>query len=222
METIITIPTVQGLRINHVKALHELSNYDEKDPFRHYCKVVSILSGRSMQYLYTRCDARDIISAYNTAIKVFDQLNIKLAKVHKKPLPKEIEVNGNQYELVNLDRPNVSFIIDSDMSDFEKDPVRLACMCYIPKGTVYGEMNDAEDVLHPISSRWEDFNKHFDLLLYLRLHAFFLRKYHKSVSVYMVSQKVTRNLNKALSMIGYFRLTSWLRKLTQRGAKSLN
>jgi hypothetical protein len=222
METIITIPTVNGLRIKHVKALHELQNYDEKNPFRHFCKVVSILSGRSMQYLYTRCDARDIVDAYNTAIKVFDQLNNELAKVHKKALPNEIEVNGKTYELVNLERPNVSFVIDSDMSDFEKDPVRLACMCYIPKGTVYGEMNDAEDVLHPISSRWEDFNEHFDLLLYLRLHAFFLRRYQKSASVYMVSQKVTRNLNKALSMIGYYRLTSWLRKRTQHGAKSLS
>jgi hypothetical protein len=205
-----------------VKALHELHNFDEKQPFKHYCKVVSILSGRSMQYLYTRCDARDIVSAYNTAIKIFDQLNNELAKVHKKPLPQEIELNGKQYELVNLDRPNVSFIIDSDMSDFEKDPVRLACMCYVPKGTVYGEMTDAEDVLHPISSRWEDFNEHFDLLLYLRLHAFFLRRFKKSASVYMVSQKVTRKLNKALSMIGYFQLTSWLKKRTQLGVKSLS
>jgi len=212
METIITIPTLQGLRIKHVTALHELRNYDEKNPFRHFCKVVSILSGRSMQYLYTRCDARDVVDAYNTGIKIFDQLNNELAKVHKKPLPNEIDVNSKQYELVNLDRPNVSFVIDSDMSDFEKDPVRLACMCYVPKGTVYGEMNDAEDVLHPISSRWEDFNE----------HAFFLRKYQRLASVYMVSQKAIRSLNKALSMIGYYQLTSWLRRQTQHGAKSSN
>jgi hypothetical protein len=95
-------------------------------------------------------------------------------------------------------------------------------MCYVPKGTVYGEMNDAEDVLHPISSRWEDFNEHFDLLLYLRLHAFFLRRFKKWGDVYMVSQKVIRKLNKALSMIGYYRLTSWLKKRTQLGVKSLS
>jgi hypothetical protein len=222
METIITIPTLQGLRIKHVKALHELHDYDKDQPFRHYCKVVSILSGRSMQYLLTRCDGADIAKVYNTAIKIFDQLHKELAKAHKKPLPNEIEINGKTYELVNLDRPNVSFIIDSDMSDFEKDPVRLACMCYIPKGTVYGEMNDAEDVINPISSRWDDFNEHFDLLLYLRLHAFFLRRYQRSASVYTVSQKVIRSLNKAASMIGYYRLTSWLKKRTQRGAKSLS
>jgi hypothetical protein len=220
METIITIPTLNGLRIKHVKALHELHNYDEKQAFKHYCKVVSVLSGRSLQYLYTRCDARDIVSAYNAAIKIFGKLNNELAKVHKQPLPKEIEVNGKQYELINLDRPNVSFIIDSDMSDFEKDPVRLACMCYVPKGSVYGEMDDAENVLHPIQSRWEDFNEHFDLLLYLRLHAFFLRRFKKWGDAYMVSQKIMAKLRKALSMIGYYRLTSWLKKRTQRGAKS--
>jgi len=222
METIITIPTVNGLRIKHVKALHELSNYDEKNPFRHYCKVVSILSGRSMQYLYTRCDARDIVDAYNMAIKVFDQLNNELAKAHKKPLPNEIEVNGKTYELVNLERPNVSFVIDSDMSDFEKDPVRLACMCYIPKGTVYGEMNDAEDVINPISSRWEDFNEEFPLLLYLQLHAFFLLRYKRWASVYMAKRKIQEHLRKALLMIGFYRLTSWLKKRTQHGAKSLS
>jgi hypothetical protein len=199
-----------------------MHNFDSKEPYKHYCKVVSILSGRSLQYIYTRCDARDVLTTYNGAIKVFDQLSNELAKEHKKPLPKEIEVNGKQYELVNLDRPNVSFIIDSDMSDFEKDPVRMACMCYIPKGTVYGEMNDAEDVLHPISSRWDDFNDHFDLLLYLRLHAFFLLRYQKSASVYMATRKLKASLNKALSMIGYYRLTSWLKRLIQRGERSSN
>ena len=222
METIITIPTVQGLRIKHVKALHELHDYDKEQPFRHYCKVVAILSGRSMQYLYTRCDARDIVDAYNAAMKVFEQFNNELARNHKKPLPQEINIGAKDYELVNLDRPNVSFIIDSDMSDFEKDPVRLACMCYIPKGTVYGEMDDAENVLHPIQSRHEAFSEEFPLMLYLRLHAFFLLRYKKSASVYTVSQKVTRSLNKAPSMIGYYRLTSWLKRLTQRGERSLN
>lgn len=222
METTITIPTVKGLRIKHAKALHELSNFDEKNPFAHYCKIVSILSGRSMQYLYTRCDARDVVQAYNMAIKVFEQLNNELAKTHKKPLPKEIEVNGKTYELIDLERPNVSFVIDSDMSDFEKDPVRLACICYIPKGTVYGEMDDAENVINPIQSRHEDFSNEFDLLLYLRLHAFFLRRYKRWGDVYMVSQKVTSHLRKAASMIGYYRLTSWLEKRIQRGAKSSN
>ena len=222
METIITIPTLNGLRIKHVTALHELHKFDEKQPFKHYCKVVSILSGRSMQYLYTRCDARDIISAYNTAIGIFSKLNDALAKTHKQPLPQEIEVNGKQYELVNLDRPNVSFIIDSDMSDFEKDPVRLACMCYVPKGSVYGEMDDAENVIHPIQSRWEDFNEHFDLLLYLRLHAFFLRRFKKWGDAYMATQKIMARLRKAASMIGYYRLTSWLKKRTQLGETSLS
>ena len=222
METTITIPTLHGLRIKHVKALHEMHNFDSKEPYKHYCKVVSILSGRSLQYIYTRCDARDIIQTYNCAIKIFDQLRNELAKDHKKPLPKEITIAGKDYELVNLDRPNVSFIIDSDMSDFEKDPVRMACMCYIPKGTVYGEMDDAENVIHPIQSRHEDFNEKFPLLLYLRLHAFFLLRYKKSVDVYMATRKLKASLNKAALMIGYYRLTSWLKRLTQRGERSLN
>jgi hypothetical protein len=108
------------------------------------------------------------------------------------------------------------------MSDFEKDPVRLACMCYIPKGTVYGEMDDAENVLHPIQSRHEAFSEEFPLMLYLRLHAFFLLKYRKSASAFMVSQRVNQKLSKALSMIGYYRLTSWLKRLTQRGERSSN
>ncbi len=222
MESTITIPTAEGMRIKHVKALHELQQYDNKNPFRHYCMVVSHLSGRSLQYLYTRCHAPDVVAAYNASIKQFDRLNNQFAKLSDKPLPKEITINGSIYELVDLERPNVSFIIDSDMSDFEKDPVRLACMCYIPKGTVYGEMNDAEDVLYPIQSRWDDFNDEFPLITYLQLHAFFLRRFKKSADAYMASQRLVVKLRKALSMIGYFRLTSWLKKLTSRGVMYSN
>jgi len=89
----------------------------------------------------------------------------------------EITINGTEYELINLKQPPTSWVVDCDNSDFEKDPVLLACRCYIPKGTKYGEVDEHGVLKYPASDRHEIFGEHFPLQQYLNLQGFFLQQY---------------------------------------------
>lgn len=134
-------------------------------------------------------DYDDVMKFYNHCIKLFLGFGLQ------KP-PKEINVNGVDYQLVNLDRPPVGFIADVDCSDFEADPVRLACICYIPKGSSYGDVDKNDNLLHPIASRYDDFKQHFPLEVYLYLSGFFLQKFVKSANKYTAIMRVRRRVKR--------------------------
>jgi len=123
---------------------------------------------------------------------------------------KHITINGKDYDLVNLKTPTTGWVIDSSQSDFQKDPVRLACLCYVPSGTRYGEINEDGSLVHPISERHEDFKQHFPLDKFLRLQAFFLRQFATSIERSMVKAKArTKAKRKKARLInGWNRLIS--------------
>jgi hypothetical protein len=123
---------------------------------------------------------------------------------------KSITVNGKEYELVNLKRPSAGWVADADLSDFIKDPVRLACICYVPKGTKYGDMDENHNLLHPIEQRHKEFEQHFPLDIYLPLAAFFLRSFATSLEKSMVKAKATRKAKKLKR-----RLINGVKRLTQ-------
>lgn len=222
MEKEITIPNIHGLRVKHLPAIHHLQNFDSENKLEFMCGFVAKLSNRPLGFIMNKCDTRDVAKVYVKGVDVLSEFNNKFVKEFRKEPTKEIEIKGKTYELIDLKRPNVSFVIDADMSDFEKDPVRLACMCYVPKGTVYGQMDEAENVTNPIKDRYQDFADEFPLDEYMRLHAFFLNHYVKSVSSYILAMKAQNQLKKALSMIGWHRLTSWLKRTISSGAKYSN
>jgi hypothetical protein len=219
MEKQISIPNLNGLRVKHLPAIHHLQNFDSENKLEFMCGFVAKLSNRPLGFIMNKCDAMDIAKVYVKGVDVLSEFNNKFVKDYRKEPTKEIEIKGKVYELIDLKRPNVSFVIDADMSDFEKDPVRLACMCYVPKGTVYGQMDEAENVTNPIKDRYQDFADEFPLDEYLRLHAFFLTRYVKSVSLYIAAIKIQSQLKKAQSMIGLQALMLWLKKTTSNGAR---
>ena len=128
------------------------------------------------------------------------------------PLPKEIEVNGKHYELVDLKRPSAGWVIDSDASDFEAEPARLACICYIPKGTKYGDIDENENILHPISERLDDFKQHFPLVLHCHLSAFFLQRYVTFAKRYTAIERAKTRARKLKRV----RWIGWLRSIFSR------
>ena len=203
-----------SLTLKHIKAVRLLAEWDGKVTNRFMCELVAVMSNKPLTYIMRRCDFNDVTKAFYACVASINDLNKTFVNDAKQPVPKYITINGKDYELTNLERPNMSFIVDSDQSDFVKDPVRLACMCYIPKGTVYGDMDECENLLHPISERYEDFKEHFPLSVFMNLNGFFLHKYEISAKRYILQVRLRKQIRKALSMIGYYRLIMWLRNIT--------
>lgn len=204
----------KSLTLKHIKAVKIIAEWDGNITNRFMCELVASMTNKPLTYIMRRCDLDDVEKAFFLCLKNIQELNKNFAIDSKKPVPKYITVNSKDYELANLERPNMSFIVDSDQSDFIKDPVRLACMCYIPKGTVYGDMDESENLLHPISERYKDFEEHFPLELFMNLNGFFLRKYEISAKRYIIQVRLRKQIRKALLMIGYYRLTMWLKNIT--------
>jgi len=133
---------------------------------------------------------------------------------------KEIEINGKHYELINLKSPPTGWVMDCDLSDFQKDPVRLACLCYVPKGTRYGEVDENDNLKHPASERHEDFTAHFPLEQFIYLQAFFLRRYAKYEARYMAIERLKRKARRFKQKItGLIRSILSLKSLVTAGKK---
>jgi hypothetical protein len=200
---VLNIPMkVDQLRIKHLKVVDLIREWDGVMSNEFICRVVAVAASKRLTWVTNKADLRDISKAFNYVVKSINSLNEMTATHLDKKPPKEVTIKGTVYELVNLDRPNMSFIIDVDRSDFIKDPVRLAAMCYIPKGTTYGEMDDGENLLNPISDRYEDFAEEFRLVDFILLNGFFLRRFRQLGNAYILRQKVKNNLRKVQRMIG--------------------
>lgn len=137
---------------------------------------------------------------------LFNHLMMIASEVDDSPNPpKEIEINGQWFELVDFEKVPAGWHADNEASDYVIDPVRLACICYIPKGTYYGEIDRHENLLYPISSRHELFAEHFPLEAYYQLTTFFLLRFHRSMNAFTEKsiRKLKRRRNAArVSSIG--------------------
>lgn len=78
--------------------------------------------------------------------------------------PKEITINGKTYELVNPEKIGVGWHIDWANGDIEKDPVRMACLMYYPKGAIYGEVDAYDNLINPIKDRYKEFENHLPII----------------------------------------------------------
>jgi hypothetical protein len=154
--------------------------------------------------------------------KIYSHCVSEFSKAQFRPPPKSITVNGKQYDLANLKKPPAGWVADADLSDFMADPVRLACICYIPAGTKYGAIDEHHNLLHPISERHKEFTEHFPLDVYLPLAGFFLRAFVTSAEKSMVKAKATMKAKRLKARLtnGARRLTQWLKSAASSGTKS--
>jgi hypothetical protein len=123
------------------------------------------------------CDARDIAHGFTLIQKAMAELNTTAAVMSNNNPPKQIKIDGHEFQLVDLSRPSVGFVVDYAAMSGKIDALRLAAMCYIPKGSVYGETKEHEIIKHPIDERIELFRKHYTALDYMVLNTFFLRSF---------------------------------------------
>lgn len=188
--------SLKDLRFKHLPAYIDV-NFLEKGNEPDDKTLISFCSKllNHSEALIRTCKRSDLLDIYLHCINIFG--GYKLLNP-----PKQIEIKGVIYELVDTSRPSVGFCMDVDQSDFEKDPVRLAAMCYIPKGTKYGALDENENLIHPIASRYKDFEEHFPLIHYFELNAFFLSKWKQSAKIYTVKKKTTEAIRKALKRLG--------------------
>ena len=141
-------------------------------------------------------DYRDIEKMFSHCMSLFDNYKVNGS-------PKEfITVNNIDYQLVDQRKVGIGYHIDVEKSDFVNDPVRLACINYIPKGTIYGCMDENENMLYPISSRYEDFKEHFKMTDFVELQGFFLLKDVRLMSNYMERLKLKKRIKKTFRIFG--------------------
>jgi len=182
--------TKDDYRIRHARACMDPQFQLEKISLEGKLIFLSRLLGKSKQFIGS-FDVGDMHKIYYRVMKDIGQMRIADAP------PEKIEINGKSYELVDLERPPVSWVVDTEGSDLDKDPVRLACLCYIPEGTKYGEKDENKNALHPIKDRYKDFEDHFPLETFVQLNAFFLKQYERSATKY-IQQKQAEKMTKRI------------------------
>jgi hypothetical protein len=187
--------TINDLRIRHLKAFSdehfkvENISLNDKVIFLANITLVSVPKLLSVDY-------RDIEKMFSHCMSLFDNYKVNGS-------PKEfITVNNIDYQLVDQRKVGIGYHIDVEKSDFVNDPVRLACINYIPKGTIYGCMDENENMLYPISSRYEDFKEHFKMTDFVELQGFFLLKDVRLMSNYMERLKLKKRIKKTFRIFG--------------------
>ena len=187
--------TINDLRIRHLKAFSdehfkvENISLNDKVIFLANITLVSVPKLLSVDY-------RDIEKMFSHCMSLFDNYKVNGS-------PKEfITVNNIDYQLVDQRKVGIGYHIDVEKSDFVNDPVRLACINYIPKGTIYGCMDENENMLYPISSRYEDFKEHFKMTDFVELQGFFLLKDVRLMSNYMERLKLKKRIKQTFQIFG--------------------
>lgn len=154
--------------------------------------------------------------------KMFTHLLTIIASMDKESQPpKEIVLDGQTFTLVDFEKVGAGWHADVESSEFDVDPVRLACICYIPNGTFYGEIDQHQNLKYPIADRWQLFYDHFPLETFLQLSAFFLRRFNQSMSEFIkrARKRIRKERRKAV-MIGLWSSMCSLKKWAFRGTKS--
>jgi len=184
--------TSSDLRIKHFPHmasadLESLTGIMERADF------VADFIGISRKKAYT-IDAMDIQRMCNHIIELY-------ADIHVGNPAKEITLGGKVYEIINPEKVGVAWHADFSKMDINRDPVQLACMFYFPKGAIYGDVDENDNLLNPIRERYNDFADHMELKVFLEACAFFLRKAERSMRLSMAriqsTERVTRLLLRA-------------------------
>lgn len=178
----------KDLRIKHLKPIQS-DKYLDKMSLNLMVEFISDFTGVSKSKLM-RIDYKDIVKMANHITTLYANFD-----VNKKP-PKEITINGKVYEMVNPEKIGVGWHIDWSHLDIENDPIRMACLMYYPKGVIYGETDEYENLYHPIKDRYNDFENHFPLQTFLEASDFFLERFVTSTKRYTESQILVNQARK--------------------------
>lgn len=133
---------------------------------------------------------KDIGKMITLAVKALSTMDVT------SKLPKTISLKGQEFYLVEPDKVGIGWHIDFKNSSIVKDPVRLACLFYLPKGYSYSDVDENGNILYPLSSRHELFENEFPLDLFIRCSNFFLKRSLTSIkrsTVIEIARSKTKN-----------------------------
>lgn len=123
-------------------------------------------------------------------------------KIGKTP-PKQLTINGKEYELINPDTVSAGWHIDFGQPQTKTDNVRRACLFYFPKGQRYGELDANNNLINPIKDRYLEFEEHFPLQHFIEANAFFLKMSAESMRLSMARLKGTKWGKKVNQLLRY-------------------
>jgi hypothetical protein len=188
----------KDLRIEHFKCFEDYDDF-QMEVFDKVKFVASFL-GRSENFVWS-IEKTVFDKTYDHIIKLISGLNPPA-----KP-PQEITIDGMVYELIDPAKAGIGWHQDWSMQDMKKDPVKVACLFYHPKGHYYGEIDRNDNLIHPIRWKREKFEKEFPLELFISCARFFLQNWLEST---MKSTRIKIAEKKAEKLIK--RLPSFLLK----------
>ena len=182
---------IQDCRIKHFEAVKYLTEIQESINLPLKIKVIEKFTGVKYSDLIT-VNRIDLEKIYNHIIGIFGRY-----KPSVEP-PKEITIQGVTYELIDPNKVGVAWHIDVTGLEVDKNPVMMASVCYFPKGAKYGEVDDNENIIHPIKDRVKIFEEHFPLDVFIDLNAFFLSKWFQYQIRYDLKEKTAKRVNNVL------------------------
>lgn len=170
----------KDLRIKHFKSLAVVPTEGRMDEQTQILFLADFLGLRYNQILdFRKRDVRKMIELALSAISKMDLTS---------KLPETITLGGKQFYRADPDKVGIGWQIDFKATQIKKDPVRLACLFYLPVGYNYSDMDVNGNITHPIDSRYELFEQEFPLDLFIRAANFFLIRYLNSMKVSTVAE----------------------------------
>lgn len=137
------------------------------------------------------------------------------SKFELKEPPKEIILNGKEYELINPEKVGYGWWLDIKSLDWTKHHLELASMFYVEKGLSYCEVDENDNIINTNEYRQNEFEQHMPLPLYLNCRSFFLQKLSVltklSIQKKQTEIRIMQKLNNLANSRSWTRLMRWLR-----------
>jgi hypothetical protein len=195
------IPTsAKALRIRHFASMAMAPEQDfqtDQDSLLFLAEFTGLGYNRMLDF--TIEDVRKMRTVAMTALASMDLVS---------ELPKTITLQGQTFYLVDPEKVGIGWHIDFNNSSIKKDPVRLACLFYLPEGFNYSDVDENGNIKFPIASRHALFAEEFPLDLFIRCSNFFLKRSLTSTARSMVkqiaNQKQTNRISTGIKVLNLF------------------
>lgn len=180
------------LRIQHFNVIKE--PLLETNDLKSKVNIIHLYTGLLPSTIRT-FPLNEINAMVNTICAQFGKMQIKADP------PKEINLDGTTYELINPKKVGIGWHIDFANCNMDQDPVKLACMFYHPKGLKYGDVDENGNMLSTTSDRRLDVEFHMQLSTFMEASAFFLKQYERSMRIYTVKERSRNWMEKILTKL---------------------
>lgn len=191
----VTLPRgPKELRIRHFKSMAVVPQEDKgMDEQTQILFLADFLGIKYNQVLdFTTKDIRKMVSLAMSALSKMDLTS---------KIPETITLGGKKFYKADPSKVGIGWHIDFRACNIQKDPVRLACLYYLPEGYNYSDVDANGNITHPIDSRYDLFEAEFPLDLFIRSSDFFLRQSLRSMKRSMVLKIATSKAKKKTSLV---------------------